>query len=134
MLGYREAAVLAARLISSGECAKPEIAWNVAVRKVFPSSASLRNKGCPKGSFLGLCNAGLVAGVKPGDYVKTSKNGLYAIDAATVLQKNKFLVSQPKLLWKKVAGNTKTHNHQMDVVIALWEAEMISAKRRVTQG
>ena len=126
MAGYRNAAVLAVELISSSNCAEPAIAWSQATSRQFPSSASLRNKGCPKSAFLGLCNEGLVVGVESGKYAKPSKNGEYAIDAVKVLRKNKFLVSQPDLLWKKVAGNAKTQNHQMDVVIGLWEAGLIS--------
>ena len=125
MANYRDAAVLAVELISSGSCAEPAAAWSQATSKLFPSSASLRDKGCPKGAFLGLCNEGLVVGVESGNYSKSSKNGEYAIDAVKVLRKNKFLASQPNLLWKKVAGNAKTQNHQMDVVIALWEAGLI---------
>ena len=127
MAGYRDAAVLAVELISSGNCVEPAAAWGQATSKVFPSSASLRDKGCPKGAFLGLCNEGLVVGVEPGNYAKSSKNGEYAIDAVKVLRQNKFLASQPELLWKKVAGNTKTQNQQMDVVIGLWEAGLIGA-------
>ena len=126
MAGYREAAVLAVELISNGNCPEPAAAWSQATSKLFPSSASLRDKGCPKGAFLGLCNGGLVVGVESDNNAKRSKNGNYAIDAVKVLRKNKFLASQPDLLWKKVAGNTKTHNHQMDVVIGLWEAGLIS--------
>ena len=126
MAGYRDAAVIAAELISGGKFADPVAAWNQATSRVFPSSASLRDKGCPKGAFLGLCNAGLIIGVESGSYAKPSKNGEYATDAVEVLQKNKFLASQPNLVWKKVAGNTKTQNHQMDVVIGLWDADLIS--------
>ena len=126
MTGFKDVAVLAVELLSSGNCAEPAIAWKNAASKMFPSSASLRDKGCPKGSFLGLCMADLVVGVEPGNYVKPSKNGEYAIAAVNVLRRNKFLASQPDLLWKKVAGNAKTQNHQMDVVIGLWEAGLIA--------
>ncbi len=77
------------------------------------------------GAFLGLCKEGLVVGVEPGNYAKSSKNGEYAVDAVKVLRKNKYLASQPDFLWKKVAGNTKPQNGQMDVVIGLWEAGLI---------
>jgi len=60
MAGYRDAVVLAVELISSGNCAEPVAAWNQATSKLFPSSASLRDKGYPKGAFLGLCNDGLL--------------------------------------------------------------------------
>ena len=125
MAGYRDAAVLAAELISSDSSAEPVAAWKQATSRVFPSSADMRKKGCPKGAFLGLCNAGLIVGVEPGDYAKPTKNGEYAVDAVDVLRKNKFLALQPNLLWKKVAGNAKTQNQQMDVVVGLWEAGLI---------
>lgn len=126
MAGYRGAAVIAAELVSSGNAAEPADAWKQATSKVFAASADLRDKGCPRGAFLGLCSAGLIVGVEPGNYAKPSKNGKYAVDAVSVLRKNKFLASQPDLLWKKVAGNAKTQNQQMDVVIGLWEAGLIS--------
>lgn len=125
MAGYRDAAILAVELILSGNRVEPAAAWDQAARKLFPSSASLREKGCPRGAFLGLCAEGLIVGVEPGNYAKLSRNGKYAIDAVKVLRQNKFLASQPNLLWKKVAGNAKSQNHQMEVVIGLWEAGVI---------
>ncbi|MEQ9566249.1 MAG: hypothetical protein RLN85_10635 [Pseudomonadales bacterium] len=127
MAGYRDVAVNAADLIVGGNCAKPVEAWDQATKRSFPSSESLREKGCPKGAFLGLCNAGLIQGVEPDNYARHSKNGDYAVAAVEVLRRNKFMASQPNLLWKKVAGNAKTHNHQMDVVIGLWEAGLLGS-------
>ena len=126
MKKYEETAVLAAKLLKNGQCSDPAVAWKRAAKEMFPSSQSLQEKGCPKGAFFGLCNGGLVGDLPPGDYSKSSKNGEYAVSAVEVLRKNKFLTSQPDMLWKKVAGNTKTHNHQMDVVIGLWEAKLMN--------
>ena len=124
---YKKAAVLAAGLLKNGHCSDRAAAWKRATKEIFPSSQSLQEKGCPRGAFFGLCNGGLVVDLAPGDYSKLSKNGEYAVLAIEILRKNKFLASQPDMLWKKVAGNTKTHNHQMDVVIGLWEAGLIKA-------
>lgn len=124
MSKYSQASVLAAELLVNGETNEPVEAWEQATKKTFPSSASLRDKGCPKGAFLGLCNAGLVQGVSSAN-TKGSKNGEYAMKAVSILKGNRFLVSQPDMLWKKVAGRSKTHNHQMDVVIGLWQAERL---------
>ena len=126
MNGYRDVAILAAELVRDGNYADPATAWDYAAKKVFPSSASLRDKGCPKGAFLGLCNAGLSDGVESDNSAKLSKNGEYAVGAVKVLQRNKFIATQPDLLWKKVAGNAKTHNHQMDVAIGIWKAGLIA--------
>ena len=125
MSKYGETAILAVELVESGEAADPDDGWERAARQIFPASQSLRDKGCPKGAFIGLCREGLVKGVDAGTYGRPSKNGKYAQDAARVLSENRFLCSQPNLLWKKVAGPSKTENHQMDVVIALWQAGRI---------
>jgi hypothetical protein len=122
---YREAAVLAVELLNNEDSSDPAEAWEKAAKKTFPSSVSLQDKGCPKGAFLGLCNEGMIEGLAPGRYSKPSKNGEYAVQAVEILRKNRFLVSQPEMLWKKIAG-TKSQNHQMDVVIGLWEQSLIS--------
>lgn len=126
MSKYGEAAILAVQLLQEGSAPEPCNAWAQATKKIFPSSMDSQKKGCPKGAFLGLCNEGLIVGVSSGEYAKPTKNGKYAIDAIGVLRKNRFLTSQPNLLWKKVAGNTKSENQQMDVVVGLWEADCIS--------
>lgn len=126
MSKYGEAAILATKLLKEGVVSDPRDAWAQATKKIFPTSADLQNKGCPRGAFLGLCTEGLIKGVPPGQYSNPSKNGKYAIDAVNVLKKNRFLSSQPGLLWKKVSGSTKSENHQMDVVVCLWDAKCIS--------
>ena len=126
MSKYGEAAVIAGKRLGIGKDSDPIDAWNNATKTVFPSSESSQKKGCPKGAFIGLCNEGLIQGVEAGSYSKPTKNGQYAVQAIEVLRRNRFIASQPDLLWKKVAGNTKTENHQMDVVVGLWEAECIS--------
>jgi len=130
---YGEAARQSVLLVESGAEADPVQAWVQSTKKIFPSSANLQNKGCPKGAFLGLCNEGMVKGIPPGIYSNTSKNGKYALDAVKLLQSNKFLVSQPDMLWKKVAGNTISHNHQMDVVIGLWESNYIQGVTEMSE-
>lgn len=125
MSKYGETAILAVELVESGKALDPEDGWERAVRQMFPGSQSLQDKGCPKGAFLGLCREGLVKGIDAGPHGRPSKNGKYALDAAQVLRRNRFLCSQPSLLWKKVAGPSKTENHQMEVVIALWQAGRI---------
>lgn len=127
MIKYRETAVIAALMLQNGDTTDPVEAWNKAAKAVFPNSADLQNKGCPKGAFLGLCNNGLLQGFPSGEYSKPAKNGAYATAAVAILRSNRFLATQPELLWKKVAGNTKTANHQMDVVLGLWEENLISS-------
>ncbi len=126
MRKFGEAAVIAAQRLKSGKYSDPVDAWNSATKTVFPSSRSLQNKGCPRGAFLGLCNEGLIDGLSAGAYSRATKNGQYAVQAIEVLRANRFIASQPDLLWKKIAGSAKTQNNQMDVVVGLWEAKRIS--------
>jgi hypothetical protein len=125
MSKYRDVAIKAVGLIKSGFVSSPSDALEKATLAVFPNSVSLRDKGCPKGAFIGLCNEGLIDGIPKGSYARSGKNGEYALKAIDILRTNRFLTSQPELLWKKVAGNTKSTNGQMDVVIGLWEAKCI---------
>ena len=122
MIKYRDAAVYAVELILAGE--GPLEAWEKATKKFFPSSTNLRDKGCPKGAFLGLCNEGLIRGIPAGNYARSTKNGGYAVKAVEILKQNRFLVSQLDMLWKKIAP-TISHNHQLEVVVGLWEAKLI---------
>lgn len=125
MSKYNEVALSAARMLQNVDVKSPVEAWSKATKVVFPNRVDLQNKGCPKGAFVGLCNAGLLQGVPSGEYSSPTKNGKYATDAIEILRENRFLATQPELLWKKVAGNTKSGNHQMDVVVGLWEANFI---------
>lgn len=125
MSKYGEAAVMAVQFLEQGVTSDPADAWEKAVCKLFPTSSALQNKGCPKGAFLGLCSDGLVAGIPEGEYSRSNKNKRYAVKAVEILRANKFIASQPELLWKKVAGSTIGHNHQMDVVVSLWGSNLV---------
>lgn len=124
MSQYGDVAKLAVELLEKGEADNPPEAWEKSAKKLL-NTVELQKKGCPKNSFLGLCNEGLIKGISTGNYSKPSKNGEYAVEAISILKANRFLASQPEMLWKKVAGKTKSPNHQMDVVVSLWESEKI---------
>ena len=126
MSKYGEVAVIAVHILKEGGATNPREAWEKAAKKVFPTNTNLQNKGCPKSAFIGLCDEGMIEGVHSRTCPEPGKNAKYAVDAVEMLRKNRFLVSQPNLLWKKVAGNTKSENHQMDVVVGLWETGCIS--------
>lgn len=110
----------------------PIVAWNDAIKEL-----KCCEKGCPKSTFLGLCEDGLIQYVKSGKYISKSKskNKIYALEAVKILnieqiQKNEI---NPRFLWEKLQTNinqtTQTrikYNQQMDVVLALWDAGYIS--------
>ena len=98
--------------------------WENASIEVFNSSTSV-NKGCPKSTFLGLCEEGLIKDVPSGPYTKSKKNKLYAIKAVEVLKHNPSIDYKPRELWNKVIEKPLNYNSQMDVVLSLWKNNLI---------
>jgi hypothetical protein len=130
MGNYGEASKIATNLIIDGKASSPLEAWEEAVSQVFPNSESYRGKGCPKNTFMGLCEEGLVLGVSPGNYTKSKKNKKYGLRAIEILKKNPSLAENEKSLWEYVMnGEHKTPNHQMDVVCTLWRSGLIDIKK-----
>ncbi|AZJ32253.1 hypothetical protein SAMN05444344_3054 [Tenacibaculum mesophilum] len=107
----------------------PVDSWEQAVSTYFTSESS-KQKGCPRNAFLGLCEVGLIKGIKDGVYLKSKRENLnkkYAITAVEIL--NEIPSFTQKELWDKVreklALGEKKHNSQMDVVLALWQNNLI---------
>jgi hypothetical protein len=92
--------------------------------EVFETKSS-QEKGCPKNTFLGLCEDGLVKGIPKGNYTKSVKNKEYALKAIEILKQNTQTLFSPKELWEQLKLGDKKSNSQMDVVLALWEADLI---------
>lgn len=112
---YGKAAIKAAK---EGE--NPIESWEKAAIALFKSLDS-QKKSCPKSTFLGLCEAGLVNGIPKGNYSKSIKNKKYALKAVKILKQHTETRYLPKELWEKLDLEDKKHNSQMDVVLALWE-------------
>jgi hypothetical protein len=111
-------------LVKKGLVSSPIEAWERAVTEVFPHRPASQKKGCPRGTFLGLCEDGLIKGIRRGNYTGSEKNKGYALAAVSKLRDNPSLAHDPTQLWAMVAGK-KTPNHQMDVVISLWNNGLI---------
>ena len=125
---YGIIAVEAASAASHG--VDPLTAWQVSAAKIFAHSPTSEHKGCPKSAFLGLAELGEIAGVKPGKYTKSIDNKKYAKDALVLFREDDSCSKAPLILWKRVMGGVdKSHNSQMDVVIALWEARKFVGQR-----
>lgn len=126
---YGSAAILAVKLCHEGKASSPNDAWEIAVAKTFPSSKSSQAKGCPRCTFLGLCSIGAVSGISEGSYTRSEKNKKYALKALTLLSQEPSLARNEDALWRRVIGNIqKVPNHQMDVVISIWNTGLIRAK------
>lgn len=132
---YGYAALRATELARRARSAPPD-AWNVAVKELFSNSPSSQKKGCPKGAFLGLCEEGLIVGVPRGSYTRSDNNKRYAVDAVELLRREPGLADASARdggamnLWLLVMrGEWKTPNHQMEVVLALWNDGLIVGSR-----
>jgi hypothetical protein len=124
---YGEAALMAAgREFSSSS--NPIARWDIAMERLYPTSPTARRKSCPRGAFLGLCEEGLVKGIPAGQYTASKENKSYAVNAATLLAEGKQTWSASGL-WRAVAKPEKTHNSQMDVVLALWKNGFIVRRK-----
>ena len=125
--GYGEAALLAARQTSSAGV-NPVARWESALVTLYPTSPGARKKGSPRGAFLGLCEAGLVKDIPAGNYSASADNKVYAVQAAELLIEGKQNWSTSSL-WRAVEDDPgKTHNGQMDIVVALWKNDLIVRK------
>lgn len=118
---YRSVAIIAAELLSARTDLAPSEAWKTAAELVFPASPSSREKSCPRGAFLGLCEIGAVEDVPAGDYTESVKNKLYATRGLELLERDGSLADDQGKLWSlAIEGEDKQHNSQMDVVIGVW--------------
>tara|TARA_R110002074_G_C12397851_1_gene653888 strand:+ start:638 stop:1027 length:390 start_codon:yes stop_codon:yes gene_type:complete len=101
--------------------------WSRSANEIFTTKSS-QEKSCPQSTFLGLCEEGLVKGIPKGNYTKSVKNKEYALEAIEILKQNIQTTFSPKELWKKLELGDKRHNSQMDIVLALWENDLIVKK------
>ena len=126
MTNYEQAAVQAVRLLRGRTVVNPSDAWEKATIGVFGKGRSQQIKSCPRNTFVGLCDAGLVKGILPGSHTRSRLNKRYAIDAVKILKQKPQLASNKQALWRAASkGKIKSYNEQMDVVVALWNNNLI---------
>lgn len=125
---YGVVAVRAVQLLRERNV-EPLTAWKTVATEVFGAGTWSQRKGCPKNAFLGLCEAGVVRGIVKGRYVEKSgsqKNKNYAIQAVQILRDKPKLADDKLGLWREVLnGAEMSHNSQMDVVLSLWNNNLI---------
>jgi hypothetical protein len=118
---------MAARQGSSADI-NPVARWESAMEKLYPTSSVARKKHCPREAFLGLCEEGLVKGIPAGHYTRSKDDKAYAVRAAALLTEGTQRWST-NALWRAVTNDPeKTHNSQMDIVLALWKNDLIVCK------
>ncbi len=125
---YGEAALMAVRMELYGKALTPAERWQDAVQKLYPNALPAQKKKAPREAFLGLCEAGLVKGVLPGNQAAGNRNKDYAVAAVALLRAGTHkTVSQ---LWSAVTdGEDAEHTSQMDVVLALWKNGLIVSEK-----
>jgi hypothetical protein len=124
---YGEAALMATREGSSAGIS-PVARWESAMQKLYPSSPTARRKSCPRGAYLGLCEEGLIKWIPAGRYTASRDNKDYAVRAAALLAEGNQSWST-STLWRAVTNDPeRTHNSQMDIVLALWNNGLIACK------
>lgn len=123
---YGEAAILAARQGSSG--INPIARWESALEKLYPTSPVARKKNGPRGAFLGLCEEGLVKDIPAGDYSSSKVDKACAVRAVALLTAAEQHWSKSALWHEVTNGAEKQENGQIDVVLALWNNDLIVGK------
>jgi hypothetical protein len=123
---YGQAALKAVELFQSGEYGSPTDAWDRAASELFVKSAAGRRKGCPRNTFLGLCEEGLIKGIPADTYTSSKRNKAYALEGLTLLRNGSGMCSTSVELWRAVTkGKHKAYNQQMVVVLSLWNNGLI---------
>lgn len=117
MSRYSNIAIKSVDDLKKDQSLTPMQAWANNAKYYYPEKISSQKKGCPKSTFLGLCEAGEIIGVRGGSYTRSKLNKQSGLKALALLR------SQPKLseseLWSLISN--KTHNQQMKVVKALFD-------------
>jgi hypothetical protein len=85
MPDYADIAVKAAIKLHSRRSISPREAWDDAAAEVFPASASMQSKGCPRTTFLTLCARGAIKDLLPIGEVGTSENVRHTEDCLVLL-------------------------------------------------
>lgn len=128
---YERAAVKAVQLLKSGDFEGPRRAWDSAIWGETDSGNSA-DKGCPRGAFLGLCEAGRVKGVPSGDYCRSGKkrNKNHTLKVLELLEEKYHGQELPEKtkLWSEAVENVP-HNGQLDVLYGLWKEELIVTRK-----
>ncbi len=122
---YAEVAINSVNRIKLNPNLDPVTSWNLESSIIFGERTSSYNKGCPKSTFLGLCEAGFVRGIPKGVYTNSILNKEYALKAIECLKHNNNDIS-PTKLWSAIGMTSKSHNQQMNVILELFKHYMLN--------
>ena len=103
----------------------PRGVWDKKAILQFGTKLSMVKKGCPKSTFLSLCEYGFIYGVAKGNYSDAKENKKITLDAMNIIKKFPHMGNNPKQLWDMVSGG-KTQNSQMDVICTLFSYRLLN--------
>ncbi len=117
---YAEAALMVVTDCSGKDSPDIRSAWGNAI-----NTLSVYDEGCPKVAFIGLCLEGMVKGIPANSYglKRGAKNKRYAVDAAKLLLSGHDM--DIPSLWEKVTDKKIVHHGQINIVIRLYQAELL---------
>lgn len=123
---YGKAAVLAANELKKNPEANPREVWKKSVSKFSKSESSI-NKGCPRTTFLTLCDLGLIDNNLKGDTIRRSKNVGHTINMVNYIKSKNGLVSSKEEIWDAIQEpeSKLNSNEQHSVVFALLESNLL---------
>lgn len=126
---YSKSALNAVQYILENRVQSPVEAWYIATGEQFGKGSWGQKKGCPRNAFLGICEEGLIKGIKAGRYNKKehSLNKQYAIDTIKLFKDDSTNQQRDnKEIWGIVTnGKDIKSNYQVEIVKALWERDLI---------
>ena len=123
---YGQVALLAIELIKTKTAKDPKEAWEIASSQIFERGTPSQKKGCPRCAFLGLCEEGIISGIISGKYTNSVKNKGYALRALELIKSNISLLNNRNHLWELITNNKVKHEGQLDVVIELFNAKLLT--------
>ncbi len=123
-MSYSKIAVRAAKVAASQKIS-PSKAWELEL-----ILAKKSDKGCPKGTFLGLCQSGFIKDIPIGVYTKSKKNYNYGrVGRELILAQPDKYSSDAKILWKDILNilgeRPIAPNQQAEVLIELWKSGLL---------
>lgn len=126
---YSKSALNVVRYVQENRTESPVEAWFIATGEQFGEGSWGQKKGCPRTAFLGICEEGLIKGIKAGRYnhKQDSLNKQYAINTINLLKQDPTYINKDnKEIWAIVTQGKKIKsNYQVEIVKALWEKDLI---------
>jgi serine/threonine protein phosphatase PrpC len=116
---FAKAAIKAVKFYRENTEASLREMWQQAIDELSCSD-NVREKTCPRNTFLGLCSDGFINGIPAKEYTDSVER-CYARKAVEILRKNPSLADSPCRLWSEIGNDGKSSDSQMEIVIALWK-------------